>query len=360
MSPLDTTGMATTLAARWTTPSQTPYIDTTLWTLTSIAIVFLVLRAWTRINGNKTLFADDWLLVSATALLIGHAALICWYTRVLFDDPIDLRLYSYLAETNVLMYSLTQGLSKASIAVVLSRCTYGWWKYITWGLTGLVCTMLFPHAILGFAIICEQDPVYEQWAIPGPCVEYPKLKKFKIAIQVVSIIIDVWFTLLPWKIVWKLKLKPTERFGFAFAMSLGFGTCIVGIFRLYQWLNLSTADPKTIIYQTATVTLWNFTEPAVTVIAACVPVLRVPALALIRRLRGHNSTVRGGATNSRSQPGNHGYIRSGSRKQSGEWPLRESSGASQRSLGDIVVKQDFVVQTESMDLHDMKSPYKPC
>lgn len=118
-------------------------------------------------------------------MLVGHAALIAWYTRVLFIDPavVDLQLYSYLAETNVLLYSLTQGLSKASIAVVLTRCTYGWWKYITWGLTGLVCAMLFPHAILGFAIICEQDAIYEQWAIPGPCVEYPKLKMFKIAIQ---------------------------------------------------------------------------------------------------------------------------------------------------------------------------------
>lgn len=38
---------------------------------------------------------------------------------------------------------------------------------------------------------------------------------------VVSIIIDLWFTLLPWKIIWNLKLKTTERLGFAFAMSLG-------------------------------------------------------------------------------------------------------------------------------------------
>lgn len=104
--------------------------------------------------------------------------------------------------------------------------------------------MLIPHGILGFAIVCGQDPVYEQWAIPGPCIEYPRLKIFKIVIQgthntkhprlvqgdtllthlpVFSIIIDVWFTFLPWKIVWNLKLKNTERLGFAFAMSLGAG-----------------------------------------------------------------------------------------------------------------------------------------
>ncbi|KAH7014332.1 uncharacterized protein B0I36DRAFT_49363 [Microdochium trichocladiopsis] len=356
MSPLELANMPVTLTPRWATPSHTPFIDTTLWTLTSVAVIFLALRLWTRINANRTLFADDWLLIAATVLLLGHAPLICWYTRVLFDEDIDLRLYSYLAETNVMLYSLTQALSKTSIAVVLTRCTFGWWKWTTWALTGLVCAMLLPHAILGFAIICDQNPLYAQWAIPGPCIEYPKLKNFKIAIQVVSIIIDVWFTLLPWKIVWKLKLKTTERFGFAFAMSLGTGTCVVGIYRLYQWLNLSTLDPKDVTF-----TLWNFTEPAVTVIAACLPVLRVPALAFIRKLKGQHSTAAGGT--SHSQHPHNGYIKSMSRRQSGEWPLRESSGASQRSLGDIVVKQDFVLQTESMDLEDLKgvkATYKPC
>lgn len=212
MSPFDVNNLSSrmpaTLAPRWVTPSQTPFIDTTVWTLTSVAVIFLALRLWTRIRANRTLFADDWLLIAATVrrcslcwdvparatlltfcfrayqvLLLGHAPLICWYTRVLFDVDIDLRLYSYLAETNVLLYSLTQALSKASIAVVLTRCTFGYWKWTTWALTGLVCAMLVPHAIMGFAIICDQNPLYAQWAIPGPCIEYPKLKMFKISIQ---------------------------------------------------------------------------------------------------------------------------------------------------------------------------------
>jgi len=49
----------------------------------------------------------------------------------------------------------------------------------------------------------------------------PALSNVSSSFTVVSIIIDVWFTLLPWKIVWNLKLKTTERLGFAFAMSLG-------------------------------------------------------------------------------------------------------------------------------------------
>jgi len=114
--------------------------------------------------------------------------------------------------------------------------------------------------------------------------------------------------------------------------------------------------------QSAKVTLWNFAEPAVTVIAATLPVLRVPALALIRKLRGQNSTTGGGTSHSQHH-NNNGYIRSMAGRHSGEWPLRESSGASERSLGDIVVKQDFILQTESVDLAEIKSikqTYKPC
>ena len=38
-----------------------------------------------------------------------------------------------------------------------------------------------------------------------------------------SLVIDIYFTLLPWKIVWKLKLKRFEKIGLGIAMSLGFG-----------------------------------------------------------------------------------------------------------------------------------------
>lgn len=90
--------------------------------------------------------------------------------------------------------------------------------------------------------------------------------------------------------------------------------------------------------------------------------LRVPALALIRKFKGQNSTAGGGTSHSQHH-NNNGYIRSMAGRHSGEWPLRESSGVSERSLGDIVVKQDFVLQTESVDLAELKNlktTYKPC
>lgn len=94
-----------------------------------------------------------------------------------------------------------------------------------------------------------------------------------------------------------------------------------------------------------------------TVIVACLPVLRVPALKLIRRMTGGTSLGTRGTT----QKVTNAYARSAAHsvRRSGEWPLRDTASG-QSNPGEILVKHDFSVNVEPMELEGIKDTYRPC
>jgi hypothetical protein len=107
--------------------------------------------------------------------------------------------------------------SKTSFAITLLRLTEGWMKKLVWAIIISMNTIMLADALLVF-LAC--DPPQKTWntSLPGTC--WNPLT-FSIFAGSYSGVMDIVLALLPWKITWNLQMRKKEKFGLAFAMSLG-------------------------------------------------------------------------------------------------------------------------------------------
>jgi hypothetical protein len=91
---------------------------------------------------------------------------------------------------------------------------------------------------------------------------------------------DFALVLLPWPVVLRLNMKPKEKSVVLCGLSLGIFAGICSIIRTYELQTLSSKAEY--VYDTAPMLLWSTTEILVTIICACVPVLR-PLYVKLRR-----------------------------------------------------------------------------
>ena len=94
---------------------------------------------------------------------------------------------------------------------------------------------------------------------------------------------DFVLAILPWHVVISLKMKRKEKITIIFGLSLGMLAGVCSIIRTVELESLASMEDY--VYKTAPMLLWSSGEICLTVICACIPVLRP----LYTRLRyGHN------------------------------------------------------------------------
>jgi hypothetical protein len=91
---------------------------------------------------------------------------------------------------------------------------------------------------------------------------------------------DFALVILPWPVILGLNMKPKEKIVVLSGLSLGIFAGICSIIRTYELQTLSSKAEY--VYDTAPMLLWSTTEILVTIICACVPVLR-PLYVKLRR-----------------------------------------------------------------------------
>jgi hypothetical protein len=107
--------------------------------------------------------------------------------------------------------------SKTSFAVTLLRLTDGWTKKLVWAIIISMNVIMLANAILSVA---SCNPPQKIWnpTITGTCWNPLTYSVFAGAY---SGAMDIFLSLLPWKITWSLQMRRKEKLGVAFAMSLG-------------------------------------------------------------------------------------------------------------------------------------------
>jgi hypothetical protein len=91
---------------------------------------------------------------------------------------------------------------------------------------------------------------------------------------------DFALAILPWTVIMKLNMKRKEKITVLCGLSLGVFAGICSTIRTYELQTLASVNEY--VYDTAPMLLWSTTEILVTIICACVPVLR-PLYVKIRR-----------------------------------------------------------------------------
>lgn len=197
--------------------------------------------------------------------------------------------------------------SKTSFAITLLRLTHGWMKWFLWF---IIITMNIAMGLTALFPWVNCTPIRKSWEVftPGECWDPTVTVNYNLFSASYSALMDITLALLPWSVVWKLQMKKTERFGCAFAMSMGVlsvspkqcyghletdfvSAGITGIIKTTKIPSMLSSDFGKFVYPSGyqgnrkltgamladgvDLFIWGNAESAITIIAASIPILRV-------------------------------------------------------------------------------------
>ncbi|KAH8590118.1 hypothetical protein B0O99DRAFT_635667 [Bisporella sp. PMI_857] len=265
-----------------------PTIIGVMWAETALALVFVLLRLWTRMKINHVIGWDDYLLVLSWLLLTPytiavHVAALKGFGRHSYElDPndfIEATKAEIIGQTFCIIGIAT---SKASVAIFLLRITVvQWHRWVLYAVMVGVAVPCFFCALFDF-IRC--DPIAAVWnpTLPAKCwVSTEGFTALSITVGVASAAADFVLAALPWFTLWNLQMKQKEKILIASSMSLGFFAMVCGIIRAIALEGLTARSDYS--YETVGLILWSSTELMVTILTATIPTLRP----LYNQLRGY-------------------------------------------------------------------------
>ncbi|CAN9289709.1 unnamed protein product [Alternaria alternata] len=239
--------------------SHGPLMSITCWSLGGVSLLFLVVRCGIR-QSQKKFWYDDGLLVISWFLLLVQLILnqlsinLGFGKHALDIDFSHFERITYYGASGLTVSIAAIILSKISFGVTLLRLTEGWLKAYVW-----------------FAIIT--------------------LFAFAVPLVLWAAIMDISLALLPWKVLWNLKMRTAEKIGVGIAMSLGLLAGATAIVRARYVELLQTQD---LSYEAYNSVIWSTAESAMTIVATSIPILRVFFKQAVSQAMSnyHNSTSR--------------------------------------------------------------------
>ncbi|UPK98386.1 hypothetical protein LCI18_009321 [Fusarium solani-melongenae] len=248
------------------------------WALAAASAILLFLRIYCKLWRGRGLWWDDhFLIISwvslAIAVSINTYLVSLGFGRHMWtisdENKKTINLFTILVATFGILATTT---SKTSFAVTLYRiATNQWMKYFLIFIIVTINISMNLVWIFGFA---KCKPIERVWdkTVPGTCWDGRKLLKYQLFAAYYSAILDFVLAFLPWPILMGMSMRRRERLGVAVAMSLGAIAGICGIVKAVLVVSMSSTD---ITYDRVDLTIWTLTEPAASIMAVCIPVLRM-------------------------------------------------------------------------------------
>ncbi|KAK4040973.1 hypothetical protein C8A01DRAFT_35029 [Parachaetomium inaequale] len=256
-----------------------PAMLATHWGLTALATVFLALRVYCKRITSLRLWWDDWILIAAWVTIL---ATVCLTTALVAEFKLgrhswdleihDLSKFIIISSSRATFTLTSLGWTKTAFAVTLLRLTAGRTKGFVW----------FVIVSINITTICA--PLDKVWnpAVPGSCWAPKVGTKVWIGLGAYSALMDFTLAALPWTFLYSISLKKREKMGILVAMSMGIIAGAVAIAKCAMLPQLGSGDS----YNEVELYIWDVTESTVTVMAACIPTLRV----LLRGMRPPRTT----------------------------------------------------------------------
>ncbi|KAK3984894.1 hypothetical protein QBC44DRAFT_251811 [Cladorrhinum sp. PSN332] len=251
------------------------------WGLTILASVFIFLRLACKQMGSRrrNLWWDDWILIACWFAIVANDVLVTLLVR-------DWKLGRHTWEMDLITHGLEKFWivigaratvvitaivwAKTSFAVTLLRLTDGTTKTLLWF---LIITMNVVMGVSAMAPWIQCTPVQKtwDWSLEGTCWPNGAMTKLWMATGGYSAAIDFALAVIPWTFLWKISLRKAEKWGILIAMSMSFIAGVVAIMKCIKLPALSGGD----LYEGVEAFIWDVTEATVTMMACCIPALRV-------------------------------------------------------------------------------------
>ncbi|KAK5651371.1 hypothetical protein OQA88_12528 [Cercophora sp. LCS_1] len=254
-------------------PNENRWADRTniaVWILITSSAVFLSVRLWCRHHVSK-LWWDDFVLTLSWLLLLVAGALTSGAITVGSATSEDKRAFFRLQNTTISLLMMATSWSKVAFAITLTRIArHRMQIYFLWFIIVTATLVLIPGNLATWVPACV-DPRRKFRPVTDMCYSLDTLKYLGGTTMVYGGVVDVVLALFPWLVIRDLLLKKREKIGLGVAMSLGALTGVVVVLRVFLQLVQGDNDFEFLLF----ISIFNFLEPAVTIIAQAIPNFRV-------------------------------------------------------------------------------------
>ncbi|AEO68368.1 uncharacterized protein THITE_30931, partial [Thermothielavioides terrestris NRRL 8126] len=249
-------------------------LEASIWALTAVSGVFLGLRIYCKLTRHRSLLWDDHFLVLSWICILVSSAMLTEGTKFGIGmhsqdvDPTKMPMSSLMSYSAGLAAILAAAWSKTSFAITLLRLSDGWLKWFIWFI------ILSVNIILGVSATIMWTrcwPVAKLWYsdMEGSCSTLDTMEHYQTFTSVYSGAMDITLAILPWKIIWNASINKREKTGAMIAMSMGVFSGIIAFLKI-----ISLKDITDIRSTTVDLKIFGTAEPAMSVIAASIPILR--------------------------------------------------------------------------------------
>ncbi|KZL64840.1 integral membrane protein [Colletotrichum incanum] len=251
-----------------------PRVVASVWVMFSVSTVFLFLRVYCRKIRLRGIWIDDYILIVSWVFLLISTSIITELMRLGFGKAMDFTPHMHtLSSANVVINHVALALSKTSFAVTMLRILSGRQKVFIWFLIISMNAILATGAVASWKAACDRPLDSYEAVIPGSCWRVQDSVVMAMVSNGYSALVDFILSLLPWPIIWGLKMKRHEKIGVAIAMSLGIVAGLVGVIKVAKIVTI--ADDADIPNRLSLLFIWGQAEPNVTIVALSIPILRV-------------------------------------------------------------------------------------
>jgi len=268
-----------------------------VWVLTAASGGFLFVRLWCRHRFSK-LWWDDFVLSLSWAVLLVAAALLSRTITSGYATDDDKRRFFLFQNTATSMTTLATAWTKVAFAITLCRIVRNRFLLSFLGFVIVSANLILVPGMLSIWVPACEDPR----AILRPehtlCFKLKDLQYLGGTTIVYGGVIDVLLALFPWFIIRKLLLETREKLGLTVAMSLGAITGTIVIFRAFYQLRDIDNNYHFMVFMS----IFNFLEPGVTIIAQAIPMFRVLVVNVKRGSNAVRISSPSGGPNTGSAP----------------------------------------------------------
>ncbi|KAJ6024363.1 hypothetical protein N7540_005160 [Penicillium herquei] len=272
--------MGSTQQTSYAEETRAPVVQGVMWVMAIVPLVFVGMRLYVRIFLKHVFGWDDFIIIIATGFLIAYAA-VCQaattvglgrHLTVVEENPDNLISVALLCDIGEALAILACTLGKTSFAVTLLRIVVKRWMIIL--LWFVIVTMNLVNVLTALFVFVQCKDPRHLWnpAIPSKCWPSHVFTDYSLFVGAYSGAQDFVLALLPWTIVWNLQMRRKEKFGVAFAMSLGVFAGAASIVKTTYLVALSAKADFT--WELAPLLYWAAVEDGLAITAASIPALK--------------------------------------------------------------------------------------
>ncbi|KAL2177725.1 uncharacterized protein P884DRAFT_284881 [Thermothelomyces heterothallicus CBS 202.75] len=311
--------------------SHGPNILAACFVTWTIALIFVLLRFWTRTKIVRLLGPADWCIASSLVVAAGLCATyVVQVNRALGKHVWDVDLRTDFVPMmqawwiSLLLYTITLSLTKISICLLyLKIFTFEWARRAAWlVLFIVVITSLWAVAItLTYCI-----PLQATWD-PTVVASFCQPQSAWWASTGIVIATDLMIFILPIPIVAPLSLPRRQKLVVVGVFTIGFFVCIVSLIRLVILIQAKGSTDPDFTYTPATLSYLTALEVHTAIVVSCAMTLRPLVDRFFPGLLATCRGIGGGGTDQSSSAGGFS-MRGGGRQQP---PLTVGSRPSRRN-----------------------------